>query len=202
MKSKTLIYTIIALFSITMSSCELFGLQLQEDYDFKPTPAQPYLGINAYEFIKSRKDKDMYLLYMAIESAGIQSWYSRTDSLYTFIIPNDIVLSKWMSDKGKLAITDFSVSEIKEYLMPTICKGEHLSIDMTYSDRKVETLKPGYYLYFRLLEVADNTQPSSDWYRILLNGGKSIITSNIRPTNGVIHVINTDFNRGVYTPVY
>lgn len=193
----------IALFGliISLSSCEMFGLKLQEDYDFKPTPAQPFLNMNAYDFIKGRKDKDMFLLYLAIEKAGIQKWYNDSVQGRTFIVPNDDVMKAWMTSKAKLAVTDFTETEIKEYLMPTICMGEHLTLDLSYNDLKVETLKPGYFVYFRLFEVTGTSQDATSWYKLMINGSNFTKTSNLRATNGIIHVISKDFNRGAYTPI-
>jgi hypothetical protein len=187
---------------VSLTSCELCGLKLQENYNFKAAPVQQLLGVNAYEFIKSRRDKDMLFLYMVIEKAGIQNWYNDSVQGRTFIVPNDDVMKKWMTSKGKLSITDFTELEIEAYLMPTICIGEHLTIDMNFNDRKVETLKEGYFIYFRLVEIIGTAQGASDWYRLLINGSdkKTVITSNLRPTNGVIHVIGLEFNRGVYVP--
>lgn len=201
MKLKTLNSLLLLGLIISLASCEMFGLKLQEDYKFISQPPQPFLKMNAYEFIKSRKDNDMFLLYLAIEQAGIQNWYNDSVQSRTFLVPNDDAMKLWVTSKGKTAVTDFTVSEIKDYLMPTICMGEHLAIDLNYSDLKVETLKPGFFVYLHLSQIIGNGQDATSWYNIYINGTYCVKTSNLRATNGVIHVIYRDFNRGTYVPI-
>jgi len=200
MKIKIFKSAIIFLLIIGFSACELCGLKLQEGYNFIPNPAQPFIKMNAYEFIKGRKNIDMLYLYTVIEKAGIQKWYNDSVQRRTFIVPNDIAMKNWMTSKGRSNITDFTDDQIKDYLMPTICIGEYLTVDLNYNDSKVETLKPDYFVYFRVVEIAGTGQGASDWYHLLINGTDIIKTSNIRATNGVIHIVGGDFTRLGYVP--
>ena len=55
---------------VLLSSCNLFGLELQRDAEYNYSPVQLTMDITAYEFIETRRNMDMFLLYKAIEKAG------------------------------------------------------------------------------------------------------------------------------------
>lgn len=183
----------IACCSFFMQSCELFNLELQRDYEFTPAPVKQYLGVDAYEFIGSRKNIDMLYLNLMIEKVGLQDYY--TASGYTFILPNDNMVSSWLTKNKKQSLDDCSEDEIKDFLLSMICIGEYLTIDLDISDTQVETLKDNSCVYLRIAEIDDVTTAKEEWYKLYINGSNCVATSNLRPTNGVIHVIETDFNR-------
>lgn len=183
-----------------VQSCELFNLELQRDYEFVPAPVDQYLDVNTYEFIQSRKNIDMLYLNLMVERAQLQELYSQNGG-YTYILPNDDMISKWLLNKGKDSVDDCTNEEIENFLKSMICVGEYTTLDLQTSDIKVETLIEDVFVYLRLMEVTSVTDSKEMWYHLIINGSTYlVVTSNLRPTNGVIHVIERDFNRE-YVPV-
>ncbi len=197
MKKSIFISLIIGLV-LSLQSCELFNLELQRDYDFTPAPVHQYLDVDAYEFIAGRKNIDFLYLNLMIEQAGLQDLYKQTG--YTFLLPNDDMATKWLSDNGHATVSDCSNEEITDYLKSMICEGEYVTLGLGTSDVEVKTLKEGTFLYLRVHEVQSVSEAKEDWFSLVVNGTEKIVrTSNLRPTNGIIHVLQADFDRN-YVP--
>lgn len=183
---------------VLLQSCELFNLELQRDYEFTPAPVDQYLDMNAYEFILSRKNIDFLYLNTMIEMTQVQNIYEE-DGGYTFLLPNDDMVNKWMTGKGKQQLSEISNDEIIDFLRSMVCIGEYSTLGLGTSDVEVQTLKDNAPIYLRVNEVTSVTTSKDEWFDLYINGSNCVITSNLRPTNGVIHVLRSNFNRN-YNP--
>lgn len=90
-----ILFGVVLLFGMT--SCELFGLDYQEDADFVAKKTDNNVNMTALQFINSRPDIFSSLID-AIEYTGLQSLYEETGN--TFILLTNNALSQWDSQKN------------------------------------------------------------------------------------------------------
>ena len=175
---------------VLLSSCNLFGLELQRDAEYNYSPVQLTMDITAYEFIETRRNMDMFLLYKAIEKAGYREAFETNDR--TYIVLNDDALSAYLSSKRFTGLDAMSVTQIREMLDTYIIKGCYHALDLSTTPLEVEILNPKTRMFLSLRPQASDV---SDQYQVIINNvtgsGKvtNVVTSNLRPTNGVIHVV-------------
>ena len=175
---------------VLLSSCNLFGLELQRDAEYNYSPVQLTMDITAYEFIETRRNMDMFLLYKAIEKAGYREAFETNDR--TYIVLNDDALSAYLSSKRFTGLDAMSVTQIREMLDTYITKGCYHALDLSTTPLEVEILNPKTRMFLSLRPQASDV---SDQYQVIINNvtgsGKvtNVVTSNLRPTNGVIHVV-------------
>jgi len=188
---KNVIISVIAGFAVV--SCNLFGLPLQEEYPYEYTSKDPNINMTAYEFVESRQTIDMARMYEAILITGLESEYREPNR--TFIILNDNAFSSYMSDKN---LTDLTISDtevLKNYLLSNIARGEFTSLNLNTVPKEMDILvsNDSTKLFLNRRGVSVSSQNK---YEVDVNNfpGSSrsfrVRTSNILPTNGVIHVVN------------
>ena len=85
------------------------------------------------------------------------------------------------------------VGDIKTLLNSYIVKGRYHSLDLTTTPVKVETMNPDAIMYLSLRPQNNDAQNKFE-VRIndVVNSGKvvSVVTSNLQPTNGIMHVVD------------
>lgn len=173
-----------------LSSCSLFGLDLQKDAEYNYSPVQLTMDITAYEFIETRRNMDMFLLYKAIEKAGYRDAFETDDR--TYILLNDDALTAYLSGKRFASLDVMSVTQVREMLDTYIVKGRYHALDLSTTPIEVETLNPEKRMFLSLRPQASDV---SDQYQVIINNvtgsGKvtNVVTSNLQPTNGIIHVV-------------
>lgn len=173
-----------------LSSCSLFGLDLQKDAEYNYSPVQLTMDITAYEFIETRRNMDMFLLYKAIEKVGYRDAFETDDR--TYILLNDDALTAYLSGKRFASLDVMSVTQVREMLDTYIVKGRYHALDLSTTPIEVETLNPEKRMFLSLRPQASDV---SDQYQVIINNvtgsGKvtNVVTSNLQPTNGIIHVV-------------
>lgn len=184
---------IIALTTV-LQSCELMGLEFQVDYKHTPAPAITELKMTAFEFIKGRKEIDMALTFEAIEKADLKSFYE-TDSLTYFLI-DDILFSGLLTAKKISSVAAAQKSELVSILKGYVIKGVYISSNMTTTPIQLTSENGVDVIQMRLfprltsnqdlhqINVGYVTSTGSVTYR-------NVVSSNLRPTNGVIHILGT-----------
>jgi len=190
MKSiKKIIYGLCCLTTVGFTSCNLIGLDLQQDYDYISTPTKLTMDITAYEFIESRKNIDMSLLYEAINRVQYKDTFETKNR--TYIILNDIAFSNHLTYQKYAGLKYMPNSEIKKLLNKHIIKGLYHSLSLTTTPIRVETMDTTIFISI-CLESA--TIDSQNKYQVLVKkwgttgNGQRIVTSNLQPTNGIMHV--------------
>lgn len=192
---KTILYkTLFFCWSIlVLTSCDL---SLQKDYDYESSVADPHVKVTAWEFLQDHKDLFSELI-AAIEYTDLKDRYTQTDNKYTFLALNNVAMQAYILDKfpGEASITDCDKETVKDMLLYHIIDGEYSS----YGQLQVEPM-----FVLTLLKGENGLMTLSVWKnpwqaavgKIIVNqtgsNGKSpqrqAKTSNILPTNGVIHV--------------
>ncbi|WP_294618453.1 fasciclin domain-containing protein [uncultured Bacteroides sp.] len=154
-------------FPLFLTSCELFGLDFQDSYDFDYNEGMPSNKVNmsTYDFICSRTDI-FSLLQEAIEYAGLENEFKRPNA--TYLLPtNKAFNSEEEADKSYFQIHQLSYidevtneevfyvpismksypkEQVKEFLLYHIVKGQY-----TFTNLPAE---PAWYDTFATGETA------------------------------------------------
>lgn len=187
-------------FALVYSSCE--KLELQKDYDYKGQPLDPHVNMTAWEFMNSRPDV-FSIMKEAVEYAGMEEYYSQTDSLMTYLFVNDTGMQTFITSRGGLEITHVDVEVVKNFLRYHMIRGEY------YAYNKKLPVEPIYVKTMLkgedgLLTIKVNKSSTNSVGSPIANGNIvvnetasnfrskriSSVTSNIMPVNGVIHVFS------------
>ena len=192
MKSiKKIIFGLYCLATIGLASCNLMGLDLQKDYDYTSTPTKLTMDMTAYQFIESRKNIDMSLLYEAINRVQYKDSFEIQNR--TYIILNDIAFSNFMTYQKYAGLKYIPNSELIKLLNKYIIQGKYLSLSLTTTPVKVDTSDKNVKLSLSLEAV---TIDSQNKYQVLVKvwgstgNAQRVVTSNLQPTNGIMHVVD------------
>ena len=190
------IFTLLTIVSIclSMTSCELLGLSYA--YSFKNEPSEDFAAIsyNAYEFIKSRADNDLTLMYEAINRAGLKEIFESEDYTY-FILKND-QWDDYMSTAKYSSIQAIPVSELRTYILGYIVPGRYTSSDVT-NPVYLESMNGVQILrMFKTQTAPTSSQNLNSFVAGWVNPDGAVyqrgcITSNLVCTNGVVHILSS-----------
>lgn len=182
---------------IGLSSCELFGLPYAYSFTNDPSPALGEQHCSVYDFIKN--NDEFTLWYEAIVHAGLEDMFTNQDSL-TFFVLKDEVMTGWLTSFRYSCIDQVPVKVMADFLRSYTADGYYPSTVLTTSYITVPSLNDDYRFCMRLYPNPSTKsqnlhsmqvgweQPDPTVYYM-----NSIITSNIRCTNGVIHVMAQKF---------
>ncbi len=184
---------------LTCSSCDL---ALQKDHDYHPETLEPHVDMTAWEYLNTRTDIFSSLIE-ALEFTGLDEYYKQNDHLYTFLALTNTAMKTYMNNAAP------GVTELEELNEPQqadlvktlkyhIVDGEYSS----YGQLPVEpifviTLLSGKESGLMTMLVRKNPW-QADAGKIIINDAgsngnspmRSAVSSNIMPTNGVVHVFN------------
>lgn len=181
-----------ALIAVIVSSCSL-----QKDYDYKSEILDPHVNMTAWEYFKTRPDVFSGVMD-AIQYAEMEEYYQQSDVKYTFLALNNTAMNLFITNTNPAAIsvTQLDKAVVKKMLQYHIIKGEYSA----YKQLPVEpifvlTLLPGQEGLMTILVRKSPWQ--DDAGKVFINDtgsngtspSRSAVTSNIMPTNGVIHVM-------------
>lgn len=172
-------------------------MSLQTDADYNGSVLDPHIPMTAWEYFESRQDifSDFTA---AIEHAGMKEYYTQTDRQYTFLALTNTAIKTFVSTyPDKATITDCPVEDVQNLLRYHIVDGFYSG----YGELPVEAI---FVLTLRrgeqgLMTMLTRKNPwMADAGAIIVNdtgsNGSSpqrqAVSSNIMPTNGVIHVFN------------
>ncbi|WP_222867793.1 CBM96 family carbohydrate-binding protein [Sphingobacterium phlebotomi] len=162
---------------LLMTSCEI-----QENFKYEPSGVDGVLDVTAWSFIQANDDFDQ--LERAITRTGLQNLYQ--DEERTFIVPNNTAFEAYLQSSGYSSIEDIPLPILRNMLRYHIVKERVIFTDPTivrdqplpYETENGQTL---------FLSRNNN-------YVGLINQGTArqweIRTSNLEPTNGVIHAVD------------
>lgn len=160
----------------------LTGCEIQESFKYEPSNSDGKLDITAWEFIQSNNDFSQ--LEKAITLTGLQDVYHQ--QVRTFILPNDKAFDSYLSSSSYASIEDIPLPILRNMLRYHVVKDR-----VIFSDPLITRDRPLPY-------ETENGQTMflsrNNNYIGQINQGTSrqweIRTSNLEPTNGVIHVVN------------
>lgn len=189
-KNKSLVGLIMILI---FSSCNIGGLELQTDDNHIYTPIATKINMTAYEFIETRKTVDLSLLYEAINMVQYKDSFEKDNR--TYVVLNDVAFSAYLAANRFSSVQSMTKTQIKTLLNKYIVHGKYLSTDLTTTPLVVETAERTVKLTFYLRSV---TLDTTNKYQVLIGlfgstAVKWVVTSNLQPTNGVMHIIESYF---------
>lgn len=137
---------LIILFSIIMTGCNLFGYDLQEDYEYESTTVDPQTNKTVLEYMQSRMDIFSSML-KAIEYAGLDTLYNQKNNTYLLLtnyaladltnsksyfyvnkVPNPADLTKTIYGSKW---SDYDVIKVREFLKYHVAKGTYNFAQLT-----------------------------------------------------------------------
>jgi len=174
--------------AIGIQSCNLFGLDLQQNYEYKADPVHLKLDVTAYQFIESRKSIDMLLMYEAINKVGLRDSFEVQDR--TYIVMNDAAFSSYLADFKFPGINSMTTAQLTTLLKKHILLGKYHSLSLTTNLKTVQTVDPATKINLHLTEASVDTQNKYRLNAAFVGGTRTVqvATSNLQPTNGVMHV--------------
>lgn len=174
------------------------GLDLQRDYEYKPSVADPHVKMTAWEYFHTREDLFSELI-AAIEYTGLTDYYTQTETLYTYLALDNTAMQKYRENvfPGTSSIIECDKETVKKMLLYHIVDGAYSS----YGELPVEpifvlTLLPGEEGLMTMLVYKEPWQTVVGQIVINQYGSnghspsRRSRTSNILPVNGVIHVFS------------
>ena len=156
--------------------------EIQKDFEYEYNNPGGKLNVNAWEYIQ--QTDSLSLMEAAITAAGLQNLYTETTAK-TFIVPRNSAFRVYMKTNKYANISAIPVATLQSVLKYHIVKSKVIFSDpaLLLSNNPIEyQTESGQVMY-----LSHNTN-----YQGLINQGTkkswTIITSNLEPTNGVIHV--------------
>lgn len=158
---------------LLLTQCEI-----QDSFEYQKSETSK-LDVTAWEFIQSQED--LSSMAEAITAAGMESYYSGSAS-YTFILPDNTGWSNYLSTNGYSRISDIPVETLKEAI------GYHIvNAIVNFSD--VELMDSNNYIPYETVSGEIMYLSHDTSWRGYVNAKWLIYTSNLVPTNGVMHLL-------------
>lgn len=172
-------------------------MALQTDADYDGSVLDPHIPMTAWEYFETRED--IFGQFMAaVEYAGMKEYYTQTERQYTFLALTDAAIGSYVSSLGFSQITECPVEGVRDLLRYHIVDGFYSG----YGELPVEpifvlTLLRGEQGLMTLLTRKNPWM--ADAGKVVVNNTGSngsspmrlAVSSNIMPTNGVIHVFES-----------
>lgn len=171
---RLLMFSLILILAFTQ--CEI-----QKDFEYEYSNPGGKLSVNAWQYIQ--QTDSLSLLEAAITSAGLQDLYTSTTEK-TFIAPRNSAFRAYMKTNKYTSISAIPVTTLQNVIKYHVVKARVIFSDpaILVSDPIAYTTESGQIMYL---------SRNSNYQGVINQGTKkswTIITSNIEPTNGVVHV--------------
>lgn len=185
MKNKKIIRHQYILVFVLMIVTLFYNCEIQDDFSYTKSNSNAELGITAWEYIQ--KHDSLNLLEEAILITNTQSFYdSGADK--TFIAPTNEAFEKYLQDNSYESLSEVPVPILRNVLKYHIVNA-YVSFDdpdlMERNNPLPYTTENGQTIY-----LSHNSQ-----FTGIVNEGTSkqweIVTSNLKSTTGVIHVLSS-----------
>ncbi|MCH7402004.1 DNRLRE domain-containing protein [Belliella kenyensis] len=161
-----------------------FSCVIQENFDYEKSGVTGSLGVSALEFFRTNDSFSM--LREAIELTGLEDIYGGQD-IRTFIAPTNQAFSNYLQSNGYSSLSQVPAPILRNVLRYHIVRARVIFTDpelfesnrpLPYETESGQTMFLSHNANFIGLI---NQSTSRQW---------EIATSNLEPTNGVIHVVN------------
>lgn len=155
--------------------------EIQKDFEYEYSNPGGKLSVNAWQYIQ--QTDSLSLLEAAVTAAGLQDLYTGTTDK-TFIAPRNSAFRTYMKTNKYTSISAIPVATLQSVIKYHVVKARVIFSDptMLVSDPIAYTTESGQIMYL---------SRNSSYQGVINQGTKkswTIITSNIEPTNGVVHV--------------
>lgn len=193
MKKSIYISFTLLLTVLTLSGCDL---ELQKNYDYETSISDPHVNMTAWEFLQEHPEQFSEFTE-AITFAGLEDYYKQTEQLYTYLALNNDAMTKYRETvfPGKTSIKECDQKIVRDMILYHIIDGEYSSYGQLPTEPIfVLTMLKGEE---GLMTMCVQKHPFQQVVgKIVINdtnsNGNSPLrrskTSNIMPTNGVIHI--------------
>ena len=160
-----------------MAQCEI-----QPNFTYEPGNPGGKLNVNAWEYIQ--QNDSLSMMKDAILATGLQDFYSGTSDS-TFIVPRNSAWRAYLKSNSYASMADIPDSVLTSVVKYHIVKAKVIFNDpaLMQSDNPIAyDTENGQVMYL---------SHNSNFQGLINEGTKkswTIITSNLEPTNGVIHI--------------
>lgn len=189
--------------SLFFSSCELVGLDLQKNYDYHASAPDPNVNMTAWEYLNQERPDSLFKLMLeGIKYAGLEEEYSKSDRTFIFLTNSAIyqistsgielstsyfVRNKVNGESAK-SWEGYPVEQVRDLFLYHILQGVHTYPDIKLENTDCKTLLDDKLVTIKMLTIGDSRLAFNNYTGTIR--GVNARTSNLRPTNGVIHVID------------
>ncbi len=155
--------------------------EIQKDFEYEYSNVGGKLSVNAWEFIQ--QTDSLSLMEQAVTTAGLQNLFTESTEK-TFIVPRNSAFRAYMKTNGFKTISAIPLATLQNVIKYHVVKAR-----VIFSDPTMQANNPIAYdtESGKVMYLSRNTN-----YQGLINQGTkkswTIITSNLEPTNGVLHV--------------
>ncbi|PRX51634.1 CBM96 family carbohydrate-binding protein [Salegentibacter salegens] len=174
-----LYFGILTFLLVWVSSCEI-----QEDFEYQHDNIDGKLEVSAWEYIQ--QNDSLALLENAITSAGLQSFYQDSETR-TFIAPNNQSFRDYLQANGYSNLEAIPLPILRNILQYHIVNDKVIFSDPDLAESNFPIAYPTQNGQVMFLSHDTN-------FRGIINQGTNsqwqIVTSNLEPSNGVIHVVD------------
>lgn len=177
---KIIYFLLIGVFISLVYSCEI-----QENAEYQESGSTAKLGVSAWDYIQS--SDSLVLLEAAIVRVGLEQFYSGMETK-TFIAPTNSAFKEYLEANSYASLEEVPVPILRNTLKYHIIRDVVLFTDPELA----ESNNPIAYdtENGQIMFLSHNTN-----YQGQINEGTSkqwtIVTSNLEPTNGAIHVVSS-----------
>jgi len=164
-------------FVLVLTQCEI-----QPNYEYEYSNSGGKLDVNAWQFIQDTDS--LSLMEDAITIAGLSDLYTSSDQK-TFIVPRNSAWRNYLSDNSYTGLADIPADVLENTLKYHIVKAR-----VIFSDPDL-LLKNNPIAYDTENDQIMYLSRKSTFVGLINEGTKkswTIVTSNIEPINGVIHI--------------
>lgn len=160
-----------------------YSCEIQEDFSYQNSTSNAPLGVNAWEYIQATDS--LSLFEEAIKLTNTQSLYESSSSK-TFIAPSNQAFEEYLQDNSYI-----DLSEVPVPILRNTIKYHVVNATVSFDDPNIsESNNPLPYM-------SENGQTiflsRTTGYMGLINQGTNkqweIFTSNLKATNGIIHIL-------------
>lgn len=167
----------LALLTALFTQCEI-----QKDFEYEYNNPGGKVNVTAWGFIQ--QTDSLSLMEQAVTAAGMTNYYDGTTA-YTFIVPRNSAFRDYLKTNKYASLSAVPVATLQNVLKYHLVKERVIfsDPDLLESNNPIAyATESGQIMY-----LSHNTS-----YQGLINQGTkkswTIVTSNIEPTNGVIHI--------------
>lgn len=167
---------------VLASTLLIIGCEIQEDFTYQYDGSTADLEMNAWQFIQQQDS--LSLMEEAVSMVGIEELFA-TSETKTFILPQNVGFRKYLANNGYTSLQDVPLDILEDDLKYHIVDAE---VNFQDPDLMEANNPIGYNTSNgEIMYLSHNSN-----FQGLINEGTqkqwSIITSNLEPTNGVIHI--------------
>ena len=197
------ILLLLAMGSVAITGCELFGLEVQEDYHYKQKVLDPHINMTVNEFLHSDVDSQLDSMISAINYAGLQDEFTKPGRTF-FFLHNNAIFRRTTAGAvdancyfGKFRVNnqpatkwkDYPVEQVRDFLLYHIVEGQYSFDNLTPDNTEVTTLlaTPKGTMFLRVINDRDSKVTINNFFGSQRT--TTVRTSNILATDGTVHIL-------------